>query len=244
MLVIPAIDLRRGQVVRLTQGDPGRETVYAEDPTACAEQWAEMGAERLHIVDLDGAFQGAPAQLDVVARIVQAVGIPVQVGGGLRTRAAVDAALGVGAAAVVLGTSAILHRAFLDEMVQTFPGRVILALDAREGQVAVKGWQETIPQRPWEIAKAVAALPLQAILYTDIHRDGTLEGPNFAGLAKMAAWSETPILASGGIASVADLRRLCEIPGIMGTIVGKALYTGAIRLGEALQVAREQMGPK
>lgn len=239
MLIIPAIDLKGGKVVRLTQGDPSRATVYADDPIALAKKWEAGGAPRLHVVDLDGAFAGEPRQLSLIGEIAQAVKIPIQAGGGLRSREAVEAAFQVGVAMVVLGTGALVDRGFLEEESARHPRRIILALDAKGGKLAIKGWQETLTHSAWEGAEQVAFLPLAAILYTDILKDGTLEGPNFDGLLEMATRSRHPILASGGISSLEDIRRLREIKGVAGAILGKALYSGAVELGAALKVAAE-----
>ncbi len=239
MLIIPAIDLQSGKVIRLTQGDPSRTTVYADDPVALAKMWEAQGAPRLHVVDLDGAFAGEPRQLHLIGEIAQAVTVPVQAGGGLRSLEAVEAAFQAGVAMAILGTGAIMDRAFLEEISARHPRRVILALDAKGGKLAIKGWQETLTHSAAEVAERVAFLPLAAILYTDILKDGTLEGPNFDGLLEMAARSRHPILASGGISSLEDIRLLGEIRGVAGAILGKALYSGAVELGAALKVAAE-----
>src|SRR3989304_4262406 len=177
MLIIPAIDIKDGRAVRLTQGDPARETVYAEDPVTVAKAWEEKGAPRLHVVDLDGAFAGTPKQGSVIGAVARAVRIPVQAGGGLRTPETVEA----GVAMAVVGTSAILDPDFLDRVSAAFPRRIILALDARDGKVAVKGWRELSDHAVDEVVERVGALELAAILYKDIVKDGTLGGPNFAG---------------------------------------------------------------
>lgn len=240
MLIIPAIDVRHGRAVRLTQGDPTRETVYRDDPVALAQEWEARGAPRLHLVDLDGAFAGGPKQHTVVEAIARAVTIPVQAGGGLRTPEAVGAAFDAGVAMAVVGTSAILQSDFLEKVCAAYPRRVILALDARKGRVAVKGWRQFSDRLAEDVAEEVASLELGAILYTDILKDGTLEGPNFEGLESMIRKSRHPILASGGISSLDDIRRLRTIKGVAGVIIGKALYSGAIELEAALAVATEE----
>ena len=237
MLIIPAIDIRNGRVVRLTQGDPNREVVYAEDPVTVARAWEARGAPRLHVVDLDGAFAGTPIHGSLIERVARAVKIPVQAGGGLRTRESVDALFDAGAAVAVVGTSAILDPRFLEEICGAYPRRIILALDAKEGKVAVKGWRQLSDHAVGEIAERVASLELDAILYTDILKDGTLEGPNFEGLEAIVRRSRHPILASGGVASLDDIRRLRTIKGVAGAILGKALYSGAIELEAALREA-------
>lgn len=237
MLVIPAIDVRHGRAVRLTQGDPTRETVYRDDPVALAHEWEARGAARLHLVDLDGAFAGGPRQHTVMKAVAGAVKIPVQAGGGLRTPEAVKAAFDAGVAMAVVGTSAILDADFLEKVCTAYPKRIILALDAREGRVALKGWREFSDRLAEEVAEGVASVELGAILYTDILKDGTLEGPNFEGLEAMTRKSRHPVLASGGISSLHDIRRLRTITGVAGVIIGKALYSGAIELEAALAVA-------
>jgi phosphoribosylformimino-5-aminoimidazole carboxamide ribotide isomerase len=237
MLIIPAIDIKGGRAVRLTQGDPARETVYADDPVTVAKAWAQHGAPRLHVVDLDGAFAGTPQQGSVIGAVARAVTIPVQAGGGLRTFETVEAVFAAGVAMAVVGTSAILEAGFLERICATFPRRIILALDAKNGQVAVKGWREVSDRAVEEVVERVSPLELAAILYTDIVKDGTLAGPNFARLDAIARQSRHPILASGGIASLGDIQQLRSIRGVAGAILGKALYSGAIDLGAALRVA-------
>ncbi|MFQ5881924.1 MAG: 1-(5-phosphoribosyl)-5-[(5-phosphoribosylamino)methylideneamino]imidazole-4-carboxamide isomerase [Candidatus Methylomirabilales bacterium] len=239
MLIIPAIDLKQGKAVRLTQGDPHRESVYADDPVAVAKAWEAKGAPRLHVVDLDGAFAGAPEQFALIGAIARTVKIPIQAGGGLRSMEAVEAAFGAGVAMAVLGTAAILDRAFLERVCTTYPKRIILALDAKQGKVAVKGWRQILEHSAWEVAEDVAFLDLAAILYTDVLKDGTLEGPNLEGLEAMARRSRHPVLASGGISSLEDIRRLGNIKGVAGAILGKALYSGLVELEAALKVAGE-----
>jgi phosphoribosylformimino-5-aminoimidazole carboxamide ribotide isomerase len=235
MIVIPAIDLRDGRCVRLYQGRADRETVFAEDPVAVAERWVALGAERLHVVDLDGAFAGTPRQTALVARIVAAVApVAVQAGGGLRDLAAVEAALATGAAAAVVGTRAALDTAFLDTVCARYPGRIVVAVDGRDGQVAVRGWTEMAGTAVLQLGRRARAAGAVALLYTDVSRDGTEQGPNVVDTAALAVGVvPLPVLASGGVASVADLERLAAIPGVAGAVVGRALYTGAVDLGAA-----------
>lgn len=237
MVIIPAIDLLGGRVVRLTQGDPGKETVYGDDPVEVAKKWEALGAPRLHVVDLDGAFKGVPCQLDLIERIAKAVKIPVQVGGGFRGLEAVQEAFERGAAFCVLGTSAILARGFLEEASTRYPRQIILALDAKGGKVAIKGWAEVTSRQAVEVASEVTLLPLAAILSTDILRDGTLEGPNLEALKALAQASRHPLIASGGISSLEDVRTVAAVQGVMGIIIGRALYSGAISLQEAIVTA-------
>lgn len=239
MIVIPAIDLRGGRCVRLREGRPDMETVFSDDPVAMARRWASLGAERLHVVDLDGAFDGAPRQTALVAAIVAAVKpVPVEVGGGLRAEAAVDAVLATGARWAVLGTRAVADQAFLEAACRRFPARIIVAVDARGEHVAVKGWTEVREETVTAVARRARAAGAAALLYTDIARDGTELGPNVDATAALAAAVAMPVLASGGIASTADLERLARVPGIAGAVIGRALYTGAVDLAAALEAVR------
>jgi phosphoribosylformimino-5-aminoimidazole carboxamide ribotide isomerase len=238
--IIPAIDLRGGRVVRLVQGDPARETRYGEDPAAVAAEWERRGAPRLHLVDLDGALGGSPANREALGAVLRCVRIPAEVGGGLRSLDAVRAILDLGADVAVLGTAAIRDPAFLDAACAAFPGRIALGLDARAGMLAVSGWAETTTLRAADLARRAGDLPLHAIIYTDIQRDGMLEGPNLAELAAVAAATRIPVIASGGISSVEDLRALRTLAaaGVRGAIIGKALYDGRLTLEAALAAGR------
>ena len=243
MIVIPAVDLRDGRCVRLREGRSDRETVFSDDPVAMALRWTGLGAARLHVVDLDGAFAGEPRQEALVAKIVAAVApVPVEVGGGLRDLAAVDAALQTGARWAVVGTRAALDAAFLAEVCRRHPGRIIVAVDARGARVAVKGWTEVSEHTVGDVGARARDAGAAALLYTDVSRDGMEQGPNVEETAALARRIEVPILASGGVAGVDDLRRLAAIPGVEGTIVGRALYTGAIDFRDALDALRPSAG--
>jgi phosphoribosylformimino-5-aminoimidazole carboxamide ribotide isomerase len=235
----PAIDLRGGKCVRLLQGDYDRETVFGDDPVAMAGQFVAAGAKRLHIVDLDGAKAGEPSQADLVARMVAAAGVPCQLGGGVRTLETARAYLDAGVTRVVVGSVAIEQPDLLVELARTFPGRVVLGLDARDGRVAVRGWLETSPLTAIDVARRHATLPLAAIVYTDIATDGMLSGPNLAALEEMVAAVPLPIVASGGVASADDIRRVATT-GSAGCIVGRALYAGRVTIPEALSAAGER----
>jgi len=239
MEIIPAIDLRGGRVVRLIQGDPSRETQYAEDPAAVAREWERRGAPRLHLVDLDGALAGSPGNRHALREILRAIHIPAQVGGGLRTLDAVQAVLDLGAAVAVVGTAVIRDPGFLEEACRRFPRRVALGLDARSGVLATSGWIEATTVRATDLARKTSHLPLAAVIYTDIQRDGMLLGPDLEGLSAMADSTRIPVIASGGIASVRDIQALKAVaPGrIVGAIVGKALYDGRLTLEAALAAA-------
>lgn len=234
MMIIPAVDVRGGRCVRLVQGRPEAETVFSEDPVTVARLWAGRGAPRLHVVDLDGAFAGAPKQLDLVEAIAGSVPVPVEAGGGLRTLEAVEALLGAGVRWAVLGTRAALDPAFLAEACRRFPGRIIVAVDASDGRVAVDGWTRLLDVTAGEFARRAGRAGAAEILYTDIARDGTQTGPNLSSTEAVARAATCPVLASGGVACLEDLRRLAAIPGVVGAVVGRALYTGAVDLGQAL----------
>jgi len=244
VIVIPAIDLRGGRCVRLHQGRSDRETVFSDDPVAVALQWKELGAERLHVVDLDGAFAGEPRQTALVAKIVATMApIPVEVGGGLRDLRAVEAALETGARWAVVGTRAALDRAFLDEVCRRHAGRIIVAVDAKGQRVAVKGWTEVVEDTVVEIGARARTAGAAALLYTDVSRDGTEAGPNVEDTAALAREVALPVLASGGVGRVEDLARLAAIDGVVGAVVGRALYTGAIDLRVAKQAASAGPAP-
>ena len=239
MEIIPAIDLRDGRVVRLVQGDPSRETRYGQDPVAVAQEWERRGAPRLHLVDLDGALRGAPANRRVLGEILGGIRIPAEVGGGLRSLEAVRAVLDLGAAVAVLGTAAIRDPAFLEAACAAFPGRLALGLDARGGMLAVSGWAEATSIQVTDLASRVGDFPLAAIIYTDIRRDGMLEGPDLPGLRALASATRHPVIASGGISSTADIEALRSLGprAVAGAILGKALYDGRLTLEAALAAA-------
>jgi phosphoribosylformimino-5-aminoimidazole carboxamide ribotide isomerase len=237
MEVIPAIDLLQGRCVRLYQGDYNQAQTFDENPVAVARQWADQGATRLHVVDLDGAKAGHPVNLQAIEAIVRAVDVPVQVGGGLRDRQSAADLLALGVQRVILGTVAVEQPDLVRTLCQEFPGQIVVGIDARNGKVATRGWLETSEVLATELAQQVAAAGAAAIIYTDIHRDGTLQGPNLDALRELASSIEAPVIASGGISSVTDLLSLLSLEplGVQGVIVGKALYTGNVVLKEALR---------
>jgi phosphoribosylformimino-5-aminoimidazole carboxamide ribotide isomerase len=238
--VIPAIDLRAGRVVRLEQGDYSRETVYEAQPAAAAARLAACGPPRIHVVDLDGAREGLARNLPAIAAIVrEAGGVPVQVGGGVRSLASVEERFGLGADRVVIGTAALENPELLREATTRFPGRIVLGLDARADRVATHGWLRTGELSVERVLERFADLPLAAIVYTDIGRDGMLRGPNLEASVKLAGSTPIPVIASGGVGSLQDLLALARTRVIAGAIVGRALYSGAVKLDEALrEVAR------
>ena len=238
MEIIPAIDIRGGRCVRLEQGDYDRETVFAEDPVEMARRWQDQGATRIHVVDLDGARDGTPRNADVVHRAIAAVSVPVQVGGGNRSIETVDAYLKAGADRVALGTAAVKDQTTLVNAVALFRERIFVGVDARDGMVATEGWTETSEMRALDLIQELSEFGVARIFYTDISRDGMLGGPNFPVIQEVvehAAGLPSPmaVIASGGVSTVEHLQRLKMI-GVEGVIIGKALYTGALDLREAI----------
>jgi phosphoribosylformimino-5-aminoimidazole carboxamide ribotide isomerase len=241
MHVWPAIDLRGGRCVRLVQGDFARETVFGDDPVAMARRWQADGADRLHLVDLDGARTGRAANLEAIAAILAATGLPCQVGGGVRDEAAIEALLQAGAARVVVGTRAIRDPAWFLAQVRAHPGRLCLGLDARDGLVAAEGWEQGSTVTAVELARRFEGEPLAAVIATDIAVDGTLAGPSYATLAELQRAVKLPIVASGGIASAADVARLAAT-GVSGCILGRALYENRLTVAEAIAAAARPAG--
>jgi phosphoribosylformimino-5-aminoimidazole carboxamide ribotide isomerase len=236
MEIIPAIDIKDGNCVRLKQGEFDQVTKYAEVPVDAAKRWDASSPGRIHVVDLDGALEGEPKNRTAITGIVGAVKAKVQVGGGIRDMKTIDAYLGMGVDRVILGTAALENPALVKEACAKHPGHIVVGIDARGGKVAVRGWAETSETTAVELSKQLADYGVSAIVYTDISKDGMLSGPNFEATAEMARQSPIPIIASGGISSLDDLKKLAEIPGVVGAIVGKALYVGKFTLEEALKI--------
>ena len=237
MEVIPAIDLRGGQCVRLHQGDFERETVFSDDPLAMARRWQEQGGQRLHLVDLDGAASGQPAHLEIISAITAALDIPVQVGGGIRSAATARAWLEAGVERVVIGTAAVRDPGMVQDVCRKHgSARVVVAVDARDGIVAVQGWTESSQVSVLELARRMSGLGVVRLLYTDIARDGMLTGPDLETNAQLVQETGMAVLASGGVASVEDIRLLAPT-GVEGVVVGRALYTGAVSLPDAMAAA-------
>lgn len=232
--IVPAVDIKGGRCVRLLQGRAEAETVFSEDPVAMARQWQATGVHRLHVVDLDGAFQGRPAQAALIGALIAAVSVPVQVGGGLRELAHVETVLEAGARWAIVGTRAALDPAFLGEVCRRFEDRIIVGVDAADGRVAVNGWKRVLELDATALARDAAAAGAAAIIYTDIARDGTQGGPNVWSTAGVAKAAGIPVFASGGVGSLEDIRQLASVPGLAGVIVGRALYSGAVDLRRAL----------
>ncbi len=237
MLIYPAIDILNGRCVRLVQGDYSRETVFADDPVTVARRWVEQGADRLHLVDLDGAKSGRPVNGPVIRRIVESVPVPCQLGGGIRSEDHLGEVLAWGVRWAVLGTKALQDPAWVRSTAGQHPGRIVLGLDARNGLVATDGWLNTSTVKATDLAKQVEDAPLFGVVYTYIARDGMMSGPNYDALAEMRAATRLPVIASGGVSSPEQVRRLAEA-GTFGCIVGRALYEGSISLPEALVLVR------
>lgn len=235
MFVIPAIDLKDGRCVRLRQGDMAAETIYSEDVVAVAQKWQQCGAGLIHVVDLNGAVGGEPRNLPQIEAVRKAVTVDIQVGGGIRTIETVRRYLKAGVSRVVLGTAALTDRAFLEQACTEFPRRIVLGLDARDGKIAVKGWTTVSETKAIDLLNKVSGLAIGAVIYTDIARDGMLNGPNLTALREVAASSAFPVIASGGISRIDDLLAVRSLgPQIEGAIVGKALYDGHLNYHAAL----------
>jgi phosphoribosylformimino-5-aminoimidazole carboxamide ribotide isomerase len=239
MQILPAIDLRGGQCVRLRQGDYQQETVFGADPSAMARRWVGEGASYLHLVDLDGAREGRPINGASVRSIVAAAKVPCQLGGGLRTEADITEALSWGVDRVVIGTRALQAPGWLQQMCERFPGKIVLGIDAKNGKVATQGWLEVSELTALELARRCASLPLAALVYTDIGRDGMMQGANVEAMRELAAAVPLPIIASGGVTTIDDVRRLKALK-LAGCIVGRALYEGRLKLGDIVRVATSE----
>jgi len=232
--IIPAIDIKEGKAVRLYKGNPDSAKVYFENPVDVAKMWQEKGARHLHIVDLDGAFEGYPKNYKIVEEIVKNVSIPVEFGGGIRSYEGAKRMFLTGVDKIVIGSLAYQDRETFEKIVNDFPDKVILGIDAKDGKVAVKGWLEKTEYTPLEFAKLFENLPIWGYLYTDINRDGALVGPNVEGTKELAENLSKPVIASGGVSSIEDVKKLFQLKsyGVYGVVVGKALYEGKINLEE------------
>ncbi len=241
MEIIPAIDLRDGRCVRLVQGVLESETVYSDEPVEMAKKWEELGAERLHVVDLDGAFSGSPKNLEVIRDIVQAVKIPVQVGGGIRTMEAVKKLIEIGVDRIILGTAAINSPEMVRECCREYGEHIVVGIDGRDGLVAIEGWESTVGVEVGRLAEEIAGLGVKRVIFTDTRRDGTLRGPNLEATQELAECSGIKVIASGGVSNLEDLQALKNLKrfGVEGVIMGKALYSGAISLSDALKVMED-----
>jgi len=239
MLIIPAIDIREGKCVRLFQGSPDKVHVYSENPLETAVLWEQNGALSLHVIDLDGAFEGVPKNFSLIETIISSVSIPVQVGGGIRSPVSVQNYIAAGAHHVILGSIASRNFGFVRELCETYPERITVSMDARNGKIAVDGWQREMPFEAVELAREFEASGVASFIYTDILRDGTLHGPNLEAICRFVESVSTPVYAAGGICSLDDivnLAKLCD-QGLEGVIVGKAAYTGDVNIREAQELA-------
>ncbi|MCX8053472.1 MAG: 1-(5-phosphoribosyl)-5-[(5-phosphoribosylamino)methylideneamino]imidazole-4-carboxamide isomerase [Armatimonadetes bacterium] len=239
MEIIPAIDIMDGKCVRLLQGRFDQVTVFSDDPVDMAKRWADQGARRLHIVDLKGSKSGSPQEIDLVSKIAAAVNVPIQLGGGIRTIETAQTMLKIGVDRVIIGTSAVLDPIIAETIFEALGERAVLGVDARDGRVAIKGWEETTAEDAIDFALRMQHLGARRIIYTDISRDGMLLGTNISAIRRMAEAVNIPVIASGGVSSVEDIRALKELEpmGIEGAILGKVLYTGDLTLAEAIAAA-------
>ena len=242
MIIYPAIDIRGGRCVRLTEGRFDAETVFADDPAQMALKWAGLGAEFLHLVDLDGALAGEGKNVPVIERILKSVNIPVHLGGGIRNLATIEKLLDLGVTRLILGSAAVKNPELVQEACKKYPGHIAVGIDAKNGEVAIEGWGQGSGVAATELAKKMASFGVETIIYTDISRDGMLSGVNVESTAALARACGVPIIASGGVASIEDIRRVkaVESDGVQGCIIGKAIYTGAVDLKEALALAKEE----
>ena len=240
MLVIPAVDIKNGKCVRLIQGRKEDETVFSDDPAAMARKWAQAGAELIHVIDLDGAFEKSPQNLDAIKSILQSIDTPVQLGGGIRDEHTAREFLDMGVQKVIIGTAAIKNPEWVQRTAQRYPGRVVVGIDARNGLVAIEGWTENTQIRAVDLAKVFENCGVAAINFTDIHRDGMQTGPNVEETRRLAEAIDIPVVASGGVATIKDIQNLLplEAVGVIGVITGKALYSGTLNFAESLVVAR------
>jgi len=240
--IYPAIDIRGGKCVRLFQGDYAQETVYGESPAAVAKEWEAQGATWIHLVDLDGAKEGKPANFELIRSIAREVTVPVQVGGGIRTEQDIAAYLEAGVSRVILGTAAIEDQPFTEKVLGLYGDRIAVGLDCRGGYVATRGWLTTTDIKAVDLANELAAYGAETFIYTDIARDGTMTGPNITEIVDLAKATGKRVIASGGVSATSDLEALaaCAADGVSGAIVGKALYTGAIDLAAALRLIGER----
>lgn len=237
MIIYPAVDIREGKCVRLTQGEFNKETVYSDSPVEMALKWEKCGAKYLHVVDLDGARTGESKNIDIISEIAAKVGIPVQLGGGIRTIERIETVLGKRIERVILGTSAVKDPELVKRAVETFGSKVVIGIDAKDGMVAIEGWEKTSEFRAIDFAKRMEDLGVKTIIYTDISRDGMLSGPNLKAMEEMVKAVNIDIIASGGVGKIEDIKNLKEV-GVSGVIVGRALYTGDVDLKQAIEVAR------
>jgi phosphoribosylformimino-5-aminoimidazole carboxamide ribotide isomerase len=238
MRIIPAVDIKDGRCVRLVQGKVDQETVYSNDPLSMANHWDEEGAQRIHVVDLDGAFQGSPINADIVKNIIYSSSVDIQVGGGIRTLETIETYVKAGAYRVILGTVAQQEPEFVEEACKRFPDKIIVGIDARDGLVAVKGWVEVSEKKATDLAQKLKGYGIAGFIFTDISRDGMLQGPNLESIKEFAESAQLPVIASGGVSRLEDIKDLAKLEsyGVEGVIVGKALYDKTLTFKEARDV--------
>ncbi len=237
MIIIPAVDIKGGRCVRLREGRADAETIFSDHPLEMAQKWAELGAERLHIIDLDGAFQKGPRNRGTIKEMVEAIKIPIQLGGGIRDLKTVESYLSLGVSQVILGTAALKDPALVKESCRLFPGQIVVSLDARDNRLAVEGWVEISEIDPVDLARQYEDWGVKAIIFTDISRDGTQQGPSVSSTRRLAQATGLPVIAAGGIATLSDVQSLAalEADGVAGMITGKAIYSGSLNLSEAIE---------
>jgi phosphoribosylformimino-5-aminoimidazole carboxamide ribotide isomerase len=240
MLIIPAVDIKNGKCVRLVQGRMEDETVFSNDPVAMAQKWGTAGAELIHVIDLDGAFEKSPRNIDAIKNIVKTVHTPIQLGGGIRTERTIRMFLDMGVDRVIIGSEAINNPQLVEKAARDFPGQIIVGIDARNGRVAIEGWTETTHTKALDLAKRFQNCGVAAINFTDIYRDGMQTGPNIEETQRLADAISIPVVASGGVGTIKDIQNLLplEASGVTGVITGKALYSGTLDFKEALSVAQ------
>jgi phosphoribosylformimino-5-aminoimidazole carboxamide ribotide isomerase len=245
MIIIPALDLKEGRCVRLSQGRMDQESIYSEKPVQMAKHWESKGAERLHVVDLNGAVTGKPYHKSLIKEITKSVHIPVEVGGGIRDLETVEGYLSLGVEWVILGTVAFQNRLLIEKACQRFPGKVILSIDAKGGWVAIQGWKEIVSTDTIDLAKQFEGMGLSAIIFTDVERDGMSTGLNWEMTRALARSTSIPVIASGGVSRIEDIEHLMplESDGVIGIIVGRALYTGRLDLEEAIRITKSHISP-
>ena len=244
MIIIPAIDLKDGRCVRLSQGRMDQESVYSEDPVQMAKHLGSKGAERLHVVDLNGAVTGRPVHRYLIEEMVRSLKIPVEVGGGIRDLETIEIYLSSGVQWTILGTAALRNRLLVEEACRRFPGRIILGIDARGGKVAIQGWNEVVSLEAIDLPKQYEGIGLSAVIFTDIERDGMGTGLNIQLTKKLAQSTSIPVIASGGVSQIEDIEHLSELEphGVIGVIVGRAIYTGRLNLEEAIRLTKSTLG--
>jgi phosphoribosylformimino-5-aminoimidazole carboxamide ribotide isomerase len=242
VIIIPAVDIRDGKCVRLLQGRKEDETVFSDDPAAMAQKWAKAGAELIHVIDLDGAFEKSPRNVAAVRDILKTVKIPIQLGGGIRTEQTIRMFLDMGVYRVIIGTEAINNPQLVAQSSRMFPGQITVGIDARNGRVAIEGWTKTTPIKAVDLAKQFENCGVAAINFTDIHRDGMQTGPNISETRRLAEAINIPVVASGGVSNIRDIQNLLPLEkiGVIGVITGRALYSGSLDFKEALMVGKEK----